>query len=109
MEKTIQLDQRELQQAQAIDQELMQAWAQIGVLSEQQKQAEKNRDKAIEKQKDLMQQALLARGIERHMGARPGTQAGTLIVILPDEAPPPPVEASKPNGAPRVLEVVPEA
>ena len=95
MEKTIQLDQRELQTAQAIDQELMRAWAQIGVLSEQFKQAEKTRERVIEKQRDFLQQAVAARGITSYNNAQPGPN-GTVVITLPDE--PAMVEAAKPNG-----------
>lgn len=85
MEKTIQLDQRETQAAQTIDQETTQAWAQIGMFTEQLDQARKMRDAAIEKQRGLIRQALAARGIDRFDSARPGAQVGTLTVVIPDE------------------------
>lgn len=85
MEKTIQLDQRETQAAQAIDQEMTQAWAQIGMFSEQLAEARKLRDQATEKQRSLIRQALSVRGIDRFDSARPGGQLGTLTVTIPDE------------------------
>ena len=96
MEKTIQLDQREMQTAREVDQEVTLAWAQIGMFSEQLEQARKLRDAGIEKQKSLIKQALATRGIDNFEGARPGMQAGTVVVVLPD-----PVESSaqKVNGA----------
>jgi hypothetical protein len=96
MEKTIQLDQREIQAAQGIDQELTQAWAQIGMFSEQLDQARKARDQATEKQRGLIRQALAAHGIERFENARPGAQMGTILVVVPDE---PALPAAKVNGA----------
>jgi hypothetical protein len=99
MEKTIQLDQREIQAAQGIDQELTQAWAQVGMFSEQLDQARKLRDQAVEKQRGLIRQALTARGIERFENARPGQQMGTLLVVVPDELPP---MLAKSNGLPAV-------
>jgi hypothetical protein len=99
MEKTIQLDQREIQNAQSIDQELTQAWAQVGMFSEQLDQARKGRDQAVEKQRGLIRQALVARGIERFDNARPGAQMGTIVVVVPDDVP---TLVAKPNGLPQI-------
>lgn len=96
MEKTIHLDQAVMQTAQGIDQELTQAWAQIGMFSEQLEQARKLRDQAIEKQRGLMRQALATRGIDRFDNARPGMQPGTITVSVPDM--PEVIPPQKPNG-----------
>jgi hypothetical protein len=103
MEKTIQLDQREIQAAQGIDQELTQAWAQVGMFSEQLDQARKLRDQAVEKQRGLIRQALVTRGIERFENARPGAQMGTILVVVPDD---PPLVPGKANGLPQLEALV---
>jgi hypothetical protein len=82
MEKTIQLDQRELQQAGQIDQARMQALAQIGALSMDMEQAKRNLEVANEQQRSFMRQALAAHGIEQFDSARPVPNG--ILVTIPD-------------------------
>lgn len=70
MEKTIQLDQKEIQAHSEITRELTLAWAQIGVMMEQLDQARRARDQLIEKQRALIKQAVTDRGINKFENAR---------------------------------------
>jgi len=83
MEKTLQLDQRDLTFLAQLDQERTQALAVIGALSLDMKQAEKNLDNAAERQRSFIRQTLIAKGVERYDSAR--VQNGALIVSMPDE------------------------
>ena len=85
MEKTFQLDQKEVAALQQADQERTVALAQVGALSLDMETARKNLDAAQERQKFFIRQAVTARGIERFNAAR--QQDATLIVSLPDEMP----------------------
>lgn len=103
MEKTIQLDQRELQAVAGIEQEVMQANAQWGMLRRQLDQADKICEQVVEKQRSFIRQALADHGIQRFENARPAP--GAIIVTLPDvpeaTSPAPP----KANGAPTVIDI----
>jgi hypothetical protein len=77
MEKIIQLDPRELQQVQGIEQQRIQALAQIGLCTTADKQnkanmaaAERSLEASEETHRNFMRQALVARGIERYESAR---------------------------------------
>ena len=102
MEKTYQLDQKELNALAVIDQEKTQALAMIGGLSLDMEQARKNLELAIERQKSIVRQALSARGVERYENAR--AQNGTLFVTgaaedIPRGANWPTISVDRPNGA----------
>ena len=92
MEKTFQLDQKELAVLQQADQERTMALAQVGALSLDMETARKNLDAAQERQKFHIRQAVTARGIERFAAAR--QQDSTLIVAIMEE---PPAAAGKPS------------
>jgi uncharacterized membrane protein len=99
MEKSYQLDQKEMNQLQPLDQERTNALAMIGALSLDMEQARKNLETASERQRAFIRQALSARGVERYDNAR--LQNGALSVTLPDN-PTAPAENVKmmerPNG-----------
>jgi hypothetical protein len=86
MEKSYQLDQKEMTQLQPIEQERTGALARFGGLSLDMEQARKNLDAAAERLRAFIRQALTARGVERYDGAL--VQNGTLLVALPDSNPP---------------------
>jgi hypothetical protein len=91
MEKTYQLDQREVSLFGQADQERTQALAVVGALSLDMETARKNLDTAAERQRMLIRQALSNRGVERYENAR--VQNGSLFVSMPDmpvSAPPEP-------------------
>jgi hypothetical protein len=99
MEKTYQLDQREMMSLGQVDQERTQALAAVGALSLDMEQARKNLDSVVDRQRAFIRQALVARGVERYENAR--VQAGTLYVTVADapvalEALP--VRTERPNG-----------
>jgi hypothetical protein len=108
MEKIIQLDPRELQQVQGIEQQRIQALAQIGLCVTAEKQndtnmiaAERALEIADETHRGFMRQALVARGIERYDSAR--AVPGGIAVAVPDVVEPaaPKADLSGANGAPR--------
>jgi hypothetical protein len=82
MEKTYQLDQREMGLFQQADQERTQALAVVGALSLDMETARKNLDTAAERQRMLIRQALSTRNVERYDNARVAN--GALFVSLPD-------------------------
>jgi len=82
MERTFQIDQREAQQLQQMDQERMQALAAIGALSLDMEAARKNLDAVAERQRAFVRQACDKRGLDKYDGAR--MQNGTLFVTVPD-------------------------
>jgi multidrug resistance efflux pump len=92
MEKTFNLDQREVNSFQQFDQARTQALAMIGALTLDMEQARKNLDSAAEQQRAFIRQALASRNVDRYENARAAN--GQLIVTLPDssDAPTPPVE-----------------
>jgi hypothetical protein len=83
MEKTIQLDQKELGQMAQADQFRTQALAVVGALSLDMETARKNLDAAQERQQSCIRQALANRGIDRFENAR--AQNGVITVTVPDE------------------------
>jgi hypothetical protein len=85
MERTFQLDQKELAAMQQADQERTQALAMVGALSLDMEQARKNLDSTAERQRSFIRQALDKRGVERYENAR--AVNGALVVTLPDEPP----------------------
>lgn len=95
MEKTIPLDQREQQMAQALSQRRLQALAQLAELQIQVRQAEKVLDIANEVQGYFLQQALAAHGVTRYDGPLK-VAPDSIIVNVPDEAPA--AAPAKPNG-----------
>ena len=82
MEKTIKWEHSEAMTMQAIEQERLQALAQVGALMLDLETAKKNLDTANEKQKSAVRQILASRGIERVESARP--IQGGLVVSIPD-------------------------
>jgi hypothetical protein len=100
MEKTYQLDQRETQQLQQMEQERTQALAAIGALSLDMETAKKNLENTQSKQRAFLERAVMMRNIDQYTSAR--MQNGALVVSLPDQ---PPMTAEsgpgfqmKPNG-----------
>ncbi|HEY6272612.1 MAG TPA: hypothetical protein VIX19_11550 [Terriglobales bacterium] len=91
MEKSYQLEQREVANLSQLEQERTQALAMIGALSLDMEQAKKNLDSSAERQKAFVRQALANRGIDKYENAR--TQQGTLFVSLSD----PPPDLAKPE------------
>jgi hypothetical protein len=83
MEKTFQLDQKESQILQQLDQERTQFLAAIGALSLDMETARRNLEGSAERQRAFIRQALLNRNVDRFDGAR--AQNGTLFVTLPDQ------------------------
>lgn len=106
MEKTIQLDQRELQTVATIDQEFTQAQAQWAILRRQLDQADKLCEQAAGKRDSFVQQAAAARGVPQIMRWRPEAP-GVIIVTFPDmpESAAVPPGSAKANGAPAVIDV----
>ena len=98
MERTFQIDQREAQQLQQMDQERVQALAAIGALSLDMEAARKNLDAVAERQRAFVRQACDKRGLDKYDGAR--MQSGTLYVTVPDMPMPMdlPVRVDRPNG-----------
>lgn len=107
MEKTFNLDQKEAGLIAQLDQDRMQALAQVGALSLDMEQARKNLEATAERQRAFIRQAMLTRGVERFDNAR--VQNGALIVTISEPAlpipiaPPPAVEGvakvvDRPNG-----------
>lgn len=92
MEKTYQLDQREMATFQQADQERTQALAVVGALSIDMETARKNLDSTQERQRMLIRQALSTRNVERYDNAR--VQNGNLFVSMPDM----PIAAPEPEG-----------
>ena len=82
MEKTIQLDPREMQQATGIEEQRMRALAQIGALSLDMEQARKNHEVANERQREFIRQVLESRGIEQFDSAR--AVPNGILVSIPD-------------------------
>jgi hypothetical protein len=108
MEKIVQLDQRELQQTQVIEQQRVQALANIGLITINEKDlkaqmvaAEKALEASNESHRAFMRQVLVERGITRYDTVR--AVPGGLSVGIPDAVEPPPAPASSPeqkvNGA----------
>ena len=85
MEKSYQLDQKEMNLLQPLDQERTNALAAIGALSLDMEQARKNLDTAAERQRAFIRQALISRGVDRFDNAR--IMNGALLVTLPDSNP----------------------
>lgn len=82
MEKTFQLEQKELAMIGQADQERTQALAHVGALSLDMEQARKNLDAASERQRSIIRQVVANRGIERFESAR--VQNGAMVVIVPE-------------------------
>jgi len=100
MEKVFQLEQREIMQAQQLDQERTQALAMYGALSMDIERARKMVENVVEKQNAFVRAALMARAVDRYENAR--LQGTALIYNAPEEskmelAPEPP--PMKVNGA----------
>jgi len=94
MEKSFQLDHREIAALQQFDQARTQALAMVGALTLDMEQAKKNLETAQEGQRAFIRQALAIRDVDRYENARAAN--GTLLVTLPDDAlaeMPPPVGA----------------
>lgn len=85
MEKTFPLDQKEAGLIAQLDQDRMQALAQVGALSLDMEQARKNLEATAERQRAFIRQAMMTRGVDRFDNAR--VQNGALIVALPDAPP----------------------
>jgi len=98
MEKTFQLDQREVTQSTQMDQERTQVLAMVGALSLDMEQAKKNLEMATERQRAFIRQLLNNRGVERYDQAR--IQNNTLFATVPDEAPAPPAAPAEPARPP---------
>jgi hypothetical protein len=103
MEKSYQLDQKEMNLLQPLDQERTNALATIGALSLDMETARKNLDTAAERQRAFIRQALINRGVDRFDNAR--IQNGALLVTIPDSNPatdnPAGMRvADRPNGTP---------
>src|SRR5215831_19224143 len=100
MEKSFQVDQREAQQLQQMDQDRVQALAAVGALSLDMEAARKNLDAVAERQRAFLRAACDKRGLERYEGAR--IQNGTLYVNVPDVPAPTmdalPVKVERLNG-----------
>lgn len=102
MEKTFTLDQKEAALVGQLDQDRMQALAQVGALSLDMEQARKNLEATAERQRAFIRQALMTRGVERFDNAR--TQNGTLIVSMPDAPVPLPLAAPPVEGISKVID-----
>ena len=85
MEKSFQLDQKEITLLGQLDQERTQALAMVGALLLDLEQAKKNLDTAGERQRACVRQALTNRSVDRFDNAR--VQNGALLVTLPDQNP----------------------
>lgn len=94
MEKTFQLDQKEMAMFSQVEQERTQALAAVGALSLDMETARKNLDVAADRQRSFIRQALANRGVDRFDNA--GIRNGALVVSMPDPAlvpaPPTPIE-----------------
>ena len=107
MEKTFQLDQRELAMIGQVDQERTQALAQVGALSLDMEQARKNLDAAAERLRSFIRQVVTNRGVERFESAR--VQNGAVVVSIPEGIMPPKLSSPAAEGSgsgPRVVERV---
>jgi hypothetical protein len=83
MEKTFALEPREAAMFGQLDQQRTQALAAVGALSLDMEAARKNLEAVADRQRALLQHAVVARGIERFENAR--MQNGALLVTVPDE------------------------
>jgi hypothetical protein len=98
MEKTYQLDQKELGQLQGLDQERTQALAMIGALSLDMETARKNLEAAAERQRQFIRSALEKREVTRYNNAQ--VRNGSIAVDLPDASQGDGgFQADKPNGS----------
>jgi len=104
MEKTIQLDQREMQQATGIEEQRLRALAQIGAATIDIEQAEANElqgrkalESANEKQRDFIRQTVANHGINQFDSAR--AVPNGIVVTIPDSIAMPPAPPDKVNGA----------
>ena len=102
MEKTVHLDPHEQQAAAQIEQQRMQALAQIGAAKLDAEQAEINdkrareRLRALKEQEEMfLRQTLAAHGIDRFDSAHAGP--GVIVANLAD-GPPAALESAKTNG-----------
>jgi hypothetical protein len=100
MEKTFQLDQKELAMIAQADQERTQALAQVGALSLDMEQARKNLDAAAERQRYFIRQIVMNRGVERFESAR--VQNGAIVVTVPEAGATAPAAEASPRPVERV-------
>src|SRR5215467_9744812 len=101
MEKTFQLEPKELQFYSSLEQEQQQALAQVGALSLDLEAAKTSLQTVQERHRSFIRTAVLHRGIDQFHSAR--ITQGQLHCSLPDvppELPPPAPDKQLVNGAP---------